>query len=469
MFLCRENELLKLNRRYKNNGLECIIIYGRRRVGKTALINEFIKDKPTIYFPALAANAQGNLAALSKAIHTFHYPDAVSAPVYSSFDEAFSEITRILKENGRVVFVIDEYPYLAKSDESIASRLQHLLDHDWADTNLFLILCGSSVSFMEDEVLSSKSPLFGRRTGQFRIEPLTYLESARFHPELSPEENALIYGITGGIPHYIRKLNVQTTVKDALLENLLDPSSYLFEEPENLLRQELREPAIYNSIITAVANGASKQSEIASKAGIEITVSSKYLRVLTELGIITKIEPVIDKTKRKTQYRITDNFFRFWYRFVPENMMQITSGTILRTYDTVVGKYLPEYMGLVFEQICRQYLLYYMKEPPFPFRAIGEWWGTDPVQKKEAQLDIVAIGDKDENLSSGQNFLIGSCKYKNELIGTDELRLIQDYSAIFTSAKDDCFYYIFSKSGFTNGLNARAKEVRLFTLEDLYN
>ena len=282
MFLCRENELLKLNRRYKNNGLECIIIYGRRRVGKTALINEFIKDKPTIYFPALAANAQGNLAALSKAIHTFHYPDAVSAPVYSSFDEAFSEITRILKENGRVVFVIDEYPYLAKSDESIASRLQHLLDHDWADTNLFLILCGSSVSFMEDEVLSSKSPLFGRRTGQFRIEPLTYLESARFHPELSPEELALIYGITGGIPHYIRKLNVQTTVKDALLENLLDPSSYLFEEPENLLRQELREPAIYNSIITAVANGASKQSEIASKAGIEIAVSSKYLRVLTK-------------------------------------------------------------------------------------------------------------------------------------------------------------------------------------------
>ena len=469
MFLCREKELLKLNRRYKNNGLECIIIYGRRRVGKTALINEFIKDKPTIYFPAIAANAQGNLAALSKAIYTYHHPDAVSAPVYSSFDVAFSEITRILKEKNRVVFVIDEYPYLAKSDESIASRLQHLLDHEWADTNLYLILCGSSVSFMEDEVLSSKSPLFGRRTGQFRIQPLTYLEAARFYPDLSPEDNALIYGITGGIPHYIRKLNVQTTVRDALLENLLDPSSYLFEEPENLLKQDLREPAIYNSIITAVANGASKQSEIASKTGIEITVSSKYLRVLNELGIITKIEPVIGKTKKKTQYRITDNFFRFWYRFVPENMMAISSGSIVRTYDAVVGEYLSEYMGLIFEQICRQYLIYYMKEPPFPFRTIGEWWGTDPIQKREAQLDIVAVGDKAERFASGQNFLIGSCKYKNEQIGTDELRLIQDYSAIFTSAKDDCFYYIFSKSGFTNGLKEQENAVNLLTLEDLYH
>ncbi len=468
MFLCRENELLKLNRRYQNDGLEFIIIYGRRRVGKTALINEFIKDKPTIYFPALAASSQGNLAALSKAIHTYLYPDALTAPVYSSFDEAFSEITRILQKKDRVIFVIDEYPYLAKCDESIPSRLQHLLDHDWADSNLYLILCGSSISFMEDEVLSYKSPLFGRRTGQFKIEPLTYLESARFHPELSPEDNALIYGISGGIPHYIRKLNVRSTIKEALLENLLDPSSYLFEEPENLLKQELREPAVYNSIITAVANGAAKLGEIASKAGIEITYASKYLRVLNELGIITKIEPVIDKTKKKTLYRITDNFFRFWYRFIPENMMTISSGSIVKTYDAVIGKYLSEYMGLIFEQICRQYLIYYADDLPFVFLDIGEWWGTDPLRKTEAQLDIVAVGEKDEESASGKNILIGSCKYKNEAIGSDELRLIQDYAAIFATSKDRCFYNIFSKSGFTRGLRERENEVKLFTLEDIY-
>ena len=468
MFLCREKELLKLNRRYQNNGLECIIIYGRRRVGKTALINEFIKDKPTIYFPALAANSRGNLAALSKAIHIYQNPDSLSAPVYSSFDMAFSEITLLLKKNARLVFVIDEYPYLAKSDNSISSRLQHLLDHDWANSNLFLILCGSSVSFMEDEVLSDKSPLFGRRTGQFKIEPLTYLESARFHPELSPEENALIFGITGGIPHYIRKLNIRTTIKDALLENFFDTSSYLFEEPENLLKQELREHAVYNSIITAAANGAARQSEIASKAGIEITVSSKYLGVLNELGIIKKTEPVIDKSKRKTLYRITDNFFRFWYRFVPENMMAISSGSIEKTFDAAVGKYLPEYMGLVFEQICTQFLIYYADDLPFQFINIGEWWGTDSIRKKEAQLDIVAVG-KEESLSSGRNLLIGSCKYKNELIGMDELQLIRDYASNFASSKDRCFYSIFSKGGFTNGLKLKQDEVKLYTLEDLYS
>ncbi len=162
-----------------------------------------------------------------------------------------------------------KFPYLAKADDSIPSRLQHLLDYEWKDSKLFLILCGSSMSFMEKEVLSRKSPLFGRRTAQFRIEPLTYRDAAKFHPELSPEDNALIYGITGGVPHYINKLDVKTTIKEALLENLFYTSAYLFEEPENLLKQELREPATYNSIIGAIANGAAKLNEISLRTGIE--------------------------------------------------------------------------------------------------------------------------------------------------------------------------------------------------------
>ena len=168
MFLCRETELQKLNKRFNKNQMECVIIYGRRRVGKTALINEFVKDKPVIYFPALNTNAKDNLAALSKAICAYLNPNAGSVPVYGSFDDAFAAITRIVQTK-RVVFVIDEFPYLAKSDSSIPSRLQHLLDHDWKDSKLYLILCGSSLSFMEKEVLSSKSPLFGRRTAPFKI------------------------------------------------------------------------------------------------------------------------------------------------------------------------------------------------------------------------------------------------------------------------------------------------------------
>ena len=469
MFLCRETELQKLNHRFKKNEMECVILYGRRRVGKTALINEFVKDKPVIYFPALNTNAKDNLSALSKAIHAYRNPDAGTAPVYGSFDDAFAEITRIAQTT-RIVFVIDEFPYLAKADSSIPSRLQHLLDHNWKDSKLFLILCGSSMSFMEKEVLSSKSPLFGRRTAQFRLEPLTYLDAAKFHPDLSPETNALIYGITGGIPHYINKLDVKSNLKDALLENFFDTSAYLFEEPENLLKQELREPAIYNSIITAIANGAARLNDISQRTGLETAKCTKYIHVLTELGIIQKTKPVAAKTERKTLYKIADPFFRFWYRFVPGNMMSISTGAITRSYDAVIGSYLPDYMGSVFEEICRQYLIYYADNLPFIINEIGEWWEPDPAQKKEVQLDIVALASKENNTQAGRRFIIGSCKYKNEKTGIDELYLMQHYASLFTNVNDTCYYYIFSKTGFTNALLEKQEkgEVRLITLREMY-
>ena len=217
MFYCRNEELRKLNKRYDAGNFECIVIYGRRRVGKTTIINEFCKGKPTVFFSALLeGTAKDNLKTLSRAIYTYNQPDATDAPEYNSFDSALNEITR-LAENERIVFVIDEYPYLAKSYPSISSRLQHLIDHTWKDSKLFLILCGSSMSFMENQVLGYQSPLYGRRTGQFKIEPLTYKETAVFNPELDNVTNAFVYGVTGGIPHYINKLNVQGDFDNALL------------------------------------------------------------------------------------------------------------------------------------------------------------------------------------------------------------------------------------------------------------
>ena len=469
MFLCREMELQKLDRRYNSSTMECIVIYGRRRVGKTALINEFVKDKPVIYFPALNSNARDNLTALSRSIHLYQHPDATEAPEYASFDAAFAEITRLATKK-RIVFAVDEFPYLAKADASIPSRLQHLLDHDWQGSKLFLILCGSSISFMEKEVLGQKSPLFGRRTAQLKIEPLTYLDAAKFHPELSPADNALLYGITGGVPHYINKLDVGGSIKEALLDDFFDTSAYLFEEPENLLKQELREPAVYNSIIAAVAGGAAKLNDIALRTGLETAKCTKYISVLTELGIIRKTVPVTEGAGRKTLYRIADNFFRFWYRFVPGNLLSVSAGTMPAVYDAAVGSYLTEYMGLVFEQICQQYLTRYAKSLPFTINAIGEWWGAHPTEKKEIQLDIVALDSKPNNTQAGRKFLIGSCKFKNEKIGTKELDLIRAYASVLANANDECFYYIFSKAGFTDALLEKQKqgEVMLVTLDEMY-
>lgn len=462
MFHCREKELHDLNKRYQKDNFECIVVYGRRRVGKTALINEFCKDKPTVFFSALNASSQENLEALSKAIYEKEHPGMENSPVYQSFDAAFSEITRMSKDE-RLVFVIDEYPYLAKANKSISSRLQHIIDHIWKDGKLFLILCGSSMSFMEYQVLGYESPLYGRRTGQFKIQALSYKEMTEFNPTLTCEQQALVYGITGGIPHYINKLDVRDDVDEALKENLFNTSSYLFEEPENLLKQELREPAIYNSVIAAIAGGASHSNEISTKVGVDATVCAKYLKVLLDLGILKKKTPITEKPGKKTVYAIGDNFFRFWYRFVPQNTSAISAGRIDRIYDTVIKKHYSDYMGHIFEQMCQEYLFLYADELPVILSDIGQWWGNDSKEKKEIEIDIVGTP------TEGKEYLIGSCKYRNEPIGVDELELMRHYAEVFGKG-EKYHYYIFSKSGFTRGLKDAADrgEVKLVSLQDMY-
>jgi len=462
MFHCRKTELYELNKRYEKGNFECVVIYGRRRVGKTALINEFCKDKHVIFFSALNASSEENLLALSKAIYEKKYSGS-ETPVFQSYDAALSEITR-LSEQERLVFVIDEYPYLAKAEESISSRLQHIIDHVWQKGKLFLILCGSSMSFMEYQVLGYESPLYGRRTAQFKIQALTYKEITAFHPNLDKEQQALLYGITGGIPHYINKLEIENDIDTALMENLFNSAGYLFEEPENLLKQELREPAMYNSIISAVASGASKLNEIATKVRVETGVCTKYIKVLQELGILKKETPVTEKQGKKTIYLICDNFFRFWYRFVPQNASAIQSGRIDRIYDIAMKQYFSNYMGLVFEQMCREYLLRYDENVPMLLSEVGQWWGTDPRKKKEVQIDIVGTPVE------GKEYLIGSCKYKNEPVGVEELELLREYAAVFGYGTK-YHYYIFSKSGFTDGLKEMEKqgEVRLVSLEEMYH
>lgn len=462
MFYCREEELRTMNKRYKKGRFECVVIYGRRRVGKTALINEFCKGKPTVYFSALNASSQENLEALSKAIYTCQNPDSTSTPTYRSYEDALEAITEMAMEK-RLVFVIDEYPYLAKAEKSISSRLQHIIDHSWQDSRIYLILCGSSMSFMEYQVLGYESPLYGRRTAQFKIQALTYREITEFHPELKAADQALLYGVTGGIPHYINKLDVENNLDEALLENLFSTSSYLFEEPENLLKQELREPAIYNSVISAIAAGASHSNEISTKVGVESGVCAKYLKVLLDLGILKKETPITEKSGKKTIYVIDDNFFRFWYRFVPRNMSVISAGRMRLVYEQAVKRFYPDYMGLVFEKMCQEYLLRYAKDLPILLSNVGQWWGTDSKTRKEVQIDIVGVP------VDGNEYLIGSCKYRNEKIGIEELELLRRYASVFR--KNGIFhYFIFSKGGFTQALlEAEMQgEVTLLTLEDLY-
>jgi len=457
MFIGRERELNKLNEMYEGDKFECVIMYGRRRVGKTTLIQEFIRDKKAAYFLSLETSERINLENFSKSILNIIMDNVKNPPKFLNFSDAFETLADLAAEE-RIILVIDEYPYLAGSVQGISSIIQAQIDIKLKNTKLFLVLCGSSMSFMENQVLGYQSPLYGRRTAQFKIQPFNFFESARFHRNYNIYENALIYGITGGIPQYLNFMDGRKTVKENIINNFFDPSSYLYEEPSNLLKQELREPQTYNEIITAIATGSSRLNEISTKTGLDTAVCSKYLISLMSLGIVKKERPVSDEKSKKTIYRLEDNMFRFWYRFVPQNASLINSGAGGKVYDRI-ERYIPGYMGEVFEEICKQYMIKenIAERLPFYFHDCGRWWGANPLTKSEQEIDIIAF---DNNHS-----IFCECKWTNEPVGKPILDKLIEKSMMFNYREK--YYYLFSKSGYTDECKReQAEHVKLIDFKE---
>jgi len=463
MFYGRETELSKLENLYAADKFQCVVVYGRRRVGKTTLIGKFCEGKRVLLFSALESTAEENLKEFSQAINGFLYPDSSIHADYRSFSDAFDKIAEEAAKS-RFVFVIDEYPYLAKADKSISSRLQHLIDHRLSKTNIFTIICGSSMSFMENQVLGYQSPIYGRRTAQFRLEPLNYRLAARAYPALPPEKQVQIYGIAGGIPHYLNNLdvNMDGDIDFAVTDRVLERSCYLFEEPANLLKQELREPATYNAIITAIASGSTRLNEITTRTRLESGLCSKYLSALISLDLIGKKSPATETAKKKSIYYLKDNLFNFWYRFVPGNMSLIAANKHALVYEMDVKPNLSGYLGKIFEDICIQYIMLFAVKLPFIPKEIGGWWGGNPETKEQEEIDILA--------ANGGSAIFGECKWKSDPIDLAVLKNLRRKADIFYRFEHK-YYYLFSKSGFTSGVMAAAQKdasVRLITLSDLY-
>ncbi|MCL2342003.1 MAG: ATP-binding protein [Firmicutes bacterium] len=298
MFLGRENELNELENLYNQNNFQMVVIYGRRRVGKTALITEFCKNRKSIQYTAIEQNDKIALETFSETVLEI-LPKAKSMiDVFSSWDKAFEYISEESK-NERLILAIDEYPYLASGNPSISSILQKNIDIHFKDTNLFLILCGSSMSFMENQVLGYKSPLYGRRTAQFKIDSFDYLDSSLFFAECSNEDNVFAYSVTGGVPQYLEVIGGGKDIEIGVCNSYFKPTGHLFEEPYSILKQEVREPSIYNSIISSIAKGATRLSEIASKTGEDNRKCLKYIKNLIDLKIVIKETPLRSKSWKK--------------------------------------------------------------------------------------------------------------------------------------------------------------------------
>ena len=437
-FIGRKYELKELNLEYENGKFALSVIYGRRRVGKTYLIQEFIKDKEGYYFVATESNELINLSLISKAIYKT-CGNLEGLPAFSNFESALRYLFQYSIDK-RIIFVIDEFPYLAESAPYISSLIQNLIDEYREKSKLFLILCGSSMSFMEEQVLGYKSPLYGRRTSQFKINAFNYLESGEFVNSYSDKEKSIVFGLTNGVAEYLTFFDENLSLKENIINIFLKPNGRLYEEPLNLLKQELRQPKFYNDILFSISAGASKLNEISTKLNVVSGGLAHYLNSLIELGIIEKKTPVLNRKTKRPIYVIKDTMFLFWYKFVQTNLNMINIGLGEVLYESI-EKNLNDYMGDVFEKISIEYFEERLKKSKFSFipTDYGNWWGTDKELKKESEIDMLAYNNENE-------FLFIEAKWNNSKVKQDILDNLISKSYNFRYKK--AYYWITSLSGF---------------------
>jgi len=462
MFIGRNTEIEDLEARLKSTRFEMIPIYGRRRVGKTRLVEEFTRDKKTIFFTANQFGEDSNLKNLSQVIAAALF-GSFNKQVYPSFQDAFLEIAQQSEKlNEPVIFVIDEYPYLAQCNMGISSVLQWVIDKHYLKLpNLMLILTGSQMSFMQRQVLGYESPLYGRRTGQIKLLPLGFAEAREFLPSLPIKEFLTIFGITGGVPLYLTMMKDSLSLEENIKEHLLKPSTLLYEEPENLLMQELRTPNRYNDVLIAVANGATQLNEISAQTGIESGSVIKYINALIDLNILEKREPLTRIGKRKPIYVIQDGLFHFWYRYVPKYKSFIERKQMSLIW-TRIEEDLILFTSLIFEDFCREWL--YLNSQTL-VKEVGSWWGNNPLihdpSSNAEEVDVIGLGlEKDE-------LVVGECKWRNELTGLNVGEKLIQRAQFFPYSKKEL--YIFSKSEFTDELKEYAVEnqIKLLTYKDM--
>ena len=466
MFINRHQELAALERMFQSNTAEFFVLYGRRRVGKTELLSQLCKFKRSIYFLASQLKERDHLRQLTETARHVIKDPLLQSLVFDDWESALIYFAQQAQAE-RLVLVLDEFQYLCEENAALPSLIQRFWDLHGKNSKLFLILCGSQVSFMEREVLAERSPLYGRRTGQLQLTPLSYRESGDFFPRCTPQEKLVAYGILGGIPAYLNRfalhpLNNSSDTPQKALEphiknELLTPQGYLFDEVNFLLRMELREPRTYMSVLQAIAGGATRLNEIAQRVGLSATDINKYLSVLRDLRLITRETPITERAPQKSRkglYKIADNYLKFWFRFVLPHRSLIESGNADVVYQQMIIPNLSHYMGEIFEDVCRQYIrLYWGEKLKVAPKRVGAHW------RGNLEIDVLT-----ENVDNSCWF--GECKWWEAPVGENVLNgLIKNATEVPDQWKRHRRYVLFSANGFTDGLRHRAKKEKIFLVD----
>lgn len=471
MFIGRERELASLKEFYDKDGIGMTVIYGRRRIGKSTLITEFAKDKKTIFYTATKVGKNRNLELFSKQVVDMLMP-GVEDISFNTTEAVFDFIDKNIGDE-KVVLVIDELPYWAERDDALLSVLQKYIDTVWNDKNLKIILCGSALSFMEKKVLSEKSPLFGRRDSQIKLEAFNYLDAAKFVSDYSYEDKAICYGITGGVAKYLSMIDPEKSIDENIVRLFFRTDGYMYDETRNLLTQEFSDISIVNNIVEQIASGENTLNIIAGKIGEKEQTVLYSLDKLISVGLVEKKTCITDeKNKKKTQYVLKDYMFKFWYEFIPKATSVIEMGQGEVYYQKVVKPVLHSFMGSVFEEMCRYYTLKQGITGQYGcfVTTVGTWWGVEnikdengDIRTQSADIDVVALSETDKKA------VIGECKFKNEKIDKGIYETLLRRGKLISAKYKVSKYIFFSLSGYTDWFESLSdKDVLLLTLDSLY-
>jgi uncharacterized protein len=442
MFLNRRAELDLLEKHFSSSNAELFVLYGRRRVGKTELLVQFCQEKRAIFFVSDLGSEISLRTAFSTAINAILFGPGRMDAVYSSWEALFQTLGQAAQEE-QLVVVIDEFPYMVTAHPPLASILQKAWDQTLKNTKIMLILCGSYIGMMEETVLGYKAPLFGRRTAQYLLEPMSFKDARLFFPSLLNEDQVRAYAVYGGMPAYLQTIDLNKSLKDNIRDHILSRGSYLYDEARFILQQELREPRNYFAILQAIAAGNTRLNEIKQASGLESATA--YLNTLQQLHLVERVVPVTENQPQKSRrgiYRLKDHYLRFWFRYIHPNRSQLERGGAQTVLQNQILPEIDHYSSLAFEEICQQYFWSEGLSGKFTFLPlnVGRWWNASE------EIDLAVIGEKD--------VILVECKWSNRPVGKNVLADLERKAEIFQRELGDrkTQYALCSRSGFTSQL-----------------